>query len=565
MLIADWKRDQKDAYLYPKDRQVILNLEKMIPESYKKFYKTDPEALEELGKLKIDRTAFWNHLGDICRYIDFFIEFYDPDKELPAIFLNLKNAIDDEVYQLTDIEFAQLLYKRLLGGGLKQKIYKMVCEQLTIDITVSQTTGRVYTADDDFTNADAARLQAISMIMKIAIPILEHYILVSKFVKTSAAKFDLISDVFKELFYGIGNVSDYELVQFGSQLVDRERALKELDDRAKRVERYQEAKRTARTRKEIENLKKLKVDPYEDAEQLYKKMYEYVRDRMKKHLNSNRPIWQQHAALRGVTENSRQDLLLDKYIFYDNFFKFAFDQNVVSFLQSVANMQLGRTIISVKYKKDPVQIDIEKDNSGYSAIDRYEETLMKMDENKVIRIHLSIEEILAELEKEYGGIPEEWISYYEAYPLNENSFRNYLLSNMFANLFNGFVELDCMSNRDRIKLSIIGKSKLRNEGYTELPCLLTSTSSGKVTSRILQNTRFISDFEASPNYKYAMDNLYPSLAGRRDNMILEDVSKILNNTYCYVEHNVPEITGKPIEFDKAIMANEYLNFLLRVA
>lgn len=565
MLISEWKRDIKDAYLYPKDKQVVLNIEKMIPESYRTFRDKSPEALEELGKLKIDRTAFWNHLGMICNYIDFFIEFYDPDKELPAIFLNLKNAIDDERNQLTDSEFAQLLYRRLLGGGLKQKIYKMICEQLIVDITISETTGRTYTSDDDFTNADAARLQAISMIMKIAIPILEHYILASNFIDTSAEKFDLITDIFHELFYSIGNISDYELVQYGSKLIDQKLALKKLDDRQKRIDRYLAAKKAATTQREINALKKLKVDPYEDAEQLYKKMYEYVRDRMKKHLNSNRPIWQQHAALRGVTENSRQDLLLDKYIFYDNFFKFAFDQNVVSFLQSVANMQLSRTIISVKYKKDPVQIDIEKDTNGYSAIDRYEETLMKMDENKVIRTRLAIEDILKELEKEWGPVKDEHIAYYENYPLNENSFRNYLLSNMFAAKYNGFMELDCMSNRDRIRLSIIGKTILFNEGYTELPHLLTSISYGKVSSRILQNTKYISDFEASPNYRYAMEHVYPALDGYRDNMILEDVSRILNNCYCFVEHNVPELTGEPITFDKAVVANEYLNFLLRAA
>lgn len=563
MRITDWKQIMEDAYVYAKDGQFVLNLERIIPESYQKFKEISPEALEELGKLKISRTAFLNHLNSLCYYVDFFIHFYDEDKELPAVFLNLKNAIDDKSLLLSDAEFAELLYRRLLGGGLKNKIYKMVCEQLYIDVTISKTTGRLYVGNDDFTNADVTRLQAISMMMKIAVPILEHFSVVSPFIKTRDDKFNLIADVFKELFYGVGNVSDYELVRFGSKLVDETKALELLDKRKKKIDRYIEAKRAAVTKRDKEKVKKMKISPYEDAEQLYMKMYKYVYKRMEKHLHNNRSIWNQHAAFRGITENSRQDLLLDKYIFYDNFFKFTFNENTVSFLQSIVNMQLNRTVISVKYKKDPIQIDFERDTSKYSPIDRFEETLMKMDENKVIRIDLSIHDMIQTFENNYGEISEEEIDYYWGFPLNENDFRNYFLSNLFANKFNGFTELDCMSNRDRIKLMIIGKTMLFNEGYTQLPHLLSSIRNGKDSTRILQNSKYIHDLEASPNYKYVIDNVYPSLKNHKNNMILEDISKILNNMYCYVEYRVPEITGQPIVFDRSIVSNEYLNYLLR--
>lgn len=563
--VVGWERSPQDAYLYNNDRFVFLNIAKMTPESYTKFSKTSPEALEEMGRLKIERTAFYNRLSDICLYVDFFIEYYDYDKELPVTMLNLKNVIDDGKIDLTSVEFKNVLYRRLLSGNLKDKIYKMVCEQYHINVTVSKTTGRVYDNDDDFTNMDAARFQAISMMMKIMIPFVEHFFMVSVCAKRIPnSKQDFIVNLFHDVFYEMGNVSDMELFKYGNIFVDREEAQKIEDQKKRRLEEYKKKRAKAKTYWERHELDQEYLDPYEEAEKLNMKMYRHIRKWMEKHRNNNQPLWIQHAALRGLTENSHQNLLIDKCVFYDNFFKFNFGQNIISFLQTVVNTQLDRTIISAKYKKDPIQIDIDKAvDKRQSAMEQFEQTQLKVDESRLIRIDMSIYDILERLDNQYGPISEHEIEYYSRFPLNDNMFRNYLLENMFAKSFNGFTELLVMTNYDRIRLSIIGKRQLIAEGYVILPWLLTSTIKGKVSNRIIQNAKFLSDFEASPNYQYVKRHVYPSLEGAKDDFILEDVSRIINNFYCFVEYNAPEITGEVIQYDKLIAANEYLNFLLR--
>lgn len=563
--VVEWKREPQDAYIYSDDRFVILNIAKMTPESYTKFSKTDPVALEEMGRLKIERTAFYNRLSDICTYVDFFIEEYDPDKELPVILLNLKNLIDDGIYDLTSTEFKALLYRRLLGGNLKNKIYKMVCEQYHINVTVSKTTGRVYNGDDDFTNADAARFQAISMMMKIAIPFVEHFFLINEVSRNIPdEKVNFIVDLFHDIFYEIGNVTDMDLLNYGNIFIDPEEAKAKEYAHEQRMKEYACKRANAKSYYERKELDKEYLDPYEEAEKLNLKMYRHIRRWMEKHRNNNQPLWIQHAALRGLTENSHQNLLIDKCVFYDNFFKFNFGQNIISFLQTVVNTQLDRTIISAKYKKDPIQVDIERDiDRRNSAMDQFEQTQLKIDESRLIRIDLSIKDIINRLESKFGTISDREIDYYSRFPLNDNAFRNYLLENMYAKAFNGFTELLAMSNYDRIKLSVIGKRQLIAEGYTILPWLLTSTVKGKVSNRIIQNAKFLADFEASPNYQYVKKHVYPSMKGSKTDFMLEDVSRIINNFYCFVEHNAPEITGEVIVFDKVIAANEYLNFLLR--
>ena len=97
--IETWTRpvdNPEDSYVYPMDKAVILNIKKYIPESFEKAMKKDPEMLEKLKTFAIERTAFQNKTKDICNYVDYFIEQYDEDKELPLESLSLKQIIDDE-------------------------------------------------------------------------------------------------------------------------------------------------------------------------------------------------------------------------------------------------------------------------------------------------------------------------------------------------------------------------------------------------------------------------------------------------------------------------------------
>ena len=133
--IETWTRpvdNPEDSYVYPMDKAVILNIKKYIPESFEKAMKKDPDMLEKLKTFAIERTAFQNKTKDICNYVDYFIEQYDEDKELPLAYLSLKQIIDDEKYQLTAQEFQKLLYKRLFSPRLKKAIYRLVHDKFDL-------------------------------------------------------------------------------------------------------------------------------------------------------------------------------------------------------------------------------------------------------------------------------------------------------------------------------------------------------------------------------------------------------------------------------------------------
>ncbi len=546
--IETWTRpvdNPEDSYVYPMDKAVILNIKKYIPESFEKAMKKDPEMLEKLKTFAIERTAFQNKTKDICNYVDYFIEQYDEDKELPLAYLSLKQIIDDEKYQLTAQEFQKLLYKRVFSPRLKKAIYRLVHDNYHIDVTVDAKSGRIYDDPDDFTNEDAKRFLAISMMMKIAIPPVEHFISVYKQYSVIPVQ-DLIVDIFTEIFYSIGNVTDSELILYGT--------VKDVGT----VDVIDYENRENHNDIDIEDLIGMEEQAADD---LMKKLYKFVNGRLRKHSKNNQLLWSQQSALRGVTEDAHRDRLLSKYIFYDNFFKFNFKENLVSFLQSIVGTQLKYTINITKYKMNPIRVDNVKGSEGLSSIDKLEQSMVKIDESQVVRVDLSIVDVLDRLEKEVGPISDEEIDYYSQFPINQNSFRNYVLENLYAKRFGGFQELRSMPDRSYTKLAIIAKRQLKKAGYQQLPSFITSVVQGRVSNRMLQNTKYISKLRQSATFAHLMNDNYKALKGYLDDMIIEDESKLLNTIFCYVEYETPEVTGDPIPFDEDIISDEYMTAL----
>lgn len=555
--IKGWSRGE-DGYVYPSGKAIAMNVAKMFPSLTKKVERLktdDPEMLKKLREFRLGRTAFQNKSDDLCNFVDYFIENYDLDKEIPTAYLILKNASDDERYQLTKNEFSQIVYRRLFTPTIKSRIYRMVCDNYEIDVTKDGKTGRVYDADDDFTNEDAKRFLAISMMFKILIPPMDHYLVVSSDSYKSQENQSYIGELFCDAFYEIGAVSDTELELFATGEPTDIDVVKYERDHGRRGEKGRPY-----------NTKDLENDQNEATNLLMKKLYRFVSKRVEKHSKNNALMWSQHAALRGLTESAHADRLIQKFVLYDNFFKFNFNDNIVSFLQSIVTTQLKFTVNIQKYKKDPIRLDDTRSQDGLSSIDKLEQSMVKIDETEIIKIDIAIRDTIKRLIEEVGPISEEEIDYYTntrigSNSINTNKFKNYLLENFFAKEFGGFSELHTMPERFYTILAIVAKRRMIRDGYKQMPFLITSAMCGKVSNRMLQNTKYITKLQSSDRYKDLMEKDYKALIGYHDDMIIDDESKILNRVYCFEEYEMPELTGKPICFDEDIISDEYMILL----
>lgn len=509
--IDEWHRDPKDAYVYAEDGNIKLNLDKCIPNSIEKLRQQDPQGTEDLGTFSMSRVAFKNSINLIVDYIDYFIEFYDEDKELPSLYIHWKKIIDSGENTLTPGEYHEMVLQNIFKeSNIKRNIYRMVEDNYYIDITVDEKSGRKFESKEDFSNDNVKRFLAISMAMKIIIPPTDHYSTISSIMDQKGVSLNsLITKLFIQLMYKVGDVKGDE-----------------------------------------------------GADELLEKLYIFIGKKALKHVKDNQPLWEQESALRGVTENSHIDTLISKFIIYDNFFKLRFNNSMAAFLKSIINLQLHCTIEVTTYDSTPIRIDSTKGPDGIAAgLHKAEQQLAKIDESMSIIADKALVDIIERMEREVGEISIDEIEYYEKYLIHADWFHAYLLTNMFAKEFDGFQEQKIMSNRQYVKLVIIGKRRLLKQGYVELPWLLSSNPQGKLSNRLLRNTRILNRVKASETHQKLMDDKYKCLKNFKDDEDIAAISKVLNNAYLFNEYEKPELFGEPIEFDEDVISAELQRFI----
>lgn len=506
-----WQRkENENAYVYVDGKNVRMNLVKFIPKSNKKFSDKDKEIANSLETFIIERGLFLKKIDVLCKYMDYFIEFFDEDKELPVTMIHIKNKLDSKKESLTTKEFVKLIQiKFFRDSSLKRNIYRMVDANYDLDVTVDKKTGRVFNGPTDFTNEEVKHLLAISIFMKMVIPVISQYISTNtKYTKLELS--NLVTEVFVDCFYNMGTYEDI------------------------------------------------------DGDDLMTKLYIFTRDKILKHYGANSVLWNQQCALRGLTENRHIDTILTKHLLGNNMFKFQFDNNIIAFLKSIVETQLLCTINKVKYKANPIRIDGVKDVNGLSPIDKLNQSMAKLDEGQVIRCEKSLQDI-DRFKKEWDIYPtdDELCYYLENFYL-DSAFHMELLGYFYAHLFDGYTELSTMEMDVKLELLVVAKRKLENDGYIALPRLLTSVTIGKTSARTLQSAKYTAKLTASNDYIDITTKKYKSLKGQYDNVINDMISTVLNSNFSYVEYDNPALTKELIVFDENVIGEELLRFMADV-
>ena len=507
--VDNWERkNQKDAYIYSDGKNIKINLRKAIPKSSRRFSKEDLEATESLETFIIERRLFLARIDVIAKYIDYFIDFFDRYKELPMVYLFMKDKMDSTSESLTMNEFTTLLNAKFFRDTeIKDNIYRMVEHNYDIDVTVDKKSGREFKGEYDFTNEEIKRIMAISTFIKMVIPITSQYIATNT-LYTSSELYALTTSIFIDAFYNMGSYNG------------------------------------------------------EDADELMLKLYRFTEDKIRRHQGANPLLWQQQCALRGLTESKHVDTILIRHLLSNNLFKLTFNNNIIGFLKSIVETQLSCTIIKVKYKKNPIRVDNTADFNGLTGKDKLEQTMAKCDEGQIIRCHKALDGLIAELEsREENPISDDEIAYYMNNFIIVSDFHNMLLKYYYASMFGGYMELKNMSIIQHIKLLILAKRQLRRDNYEQLPDLLTSVSQGKMSMRVLQSAKHISELSSAATYQDTMNNKYPALRNFRDDEINTIISRVLNNSFTYVDYEDQSKTGKLIEFNNSIISNDILRFI----
>lgn len=156
---------------------------------------------EELKKLNTfiikPKQAYCTNSELIYPYINYFIKYFDDDKELLVSYYKIKFMIDRKKKYSAEL-FKDDLYDFILSDTMVDKIKKMVRYNYSIDLSSKKEYKH---KSIQFKNEHGLIILAASMAIKIFIPLVTHYIFVNGIKKTDkflAKMFNTVFEYFEE-------------------------------------------------------------------------------------------------------------------------------------------------------------------------------------------------------------------------------------------------------------------------------------------------------------------------------------------------------------------------------
>ena len=167
-----WKPEDQDIYAGYQGKVLFIAFDKIFGRDIIHEYNFFDISLKE---------AYYKQLDVISLYINYFLKFYDEDKELIMAYMKLKYMIDAKhITELKRNSMIKAIQKILFSDSICEKIKRMSMDNYRVDLTTEvktkKTSNKSYAPVMQFNEHHAEILMRISVAIKFAIPVILHYI-----------------------------------------------------------------------------------------------------------------------------------------------------------------------------------------------------------------------------------------------------------------------------------------------------------------------------------------------------------------------------------------------------
>lgn len=314
--------DKWDTPEYPIDEKdrIFRNVRGEIILPISEFFCDGSDQYKQLNYFFMNSKRSYNSeetRNHICRYLNYFLKYYDTDKELLMILYRLKVQLDyTKEYKVSNL-LEDVNRYIVMNNNIGYKIRRFVNDNYNMKL--GNNGGK--TPNLQFDNAHAKILYEISLISNIYIPLATHYMYLH-FIKKS----EDIKELLRALF-------------------------------------------------------DLCVNKYEvrDGIDIYNKLYEIEYSITNKSKSTDKALWEKNM-IRGNNPTTHvKDSLND--IILQIIPKYTYEDNIINFNYYSGRQSLKFKITDVSYEYPFVKMSSSKrDSDENSEIDRYESSLSKKDE-----------------------------------------------------------------------------------------------------------------------------------------------------------------------------------------
>lgn len=491
--IVDWDIPEQYRFLKVVDKNITMDFDKM--------FGIESTRLNTFYLRYKD--SYISKLFLITHYINYFIEFYDKDKELPMNYFYLKYLMDVKENNFKSRkEFIKTLYTMLITDTIYDKIKAMVEDNYRVDLTSTNVDNIKYSESLEFTNEHAKLLFIVSIVIKIMIPVILHYITIYK-----------------------DKTEIHELYQYYKPIFD--------------------------------------IIEEKEHVNLYGKMFNSINVKVNLSETKNKIIWDKYEVELEDTATYTEELL-DKNIIVDNIFKYLFVKNIIAFNSVIIDTQLDFFVIK-NLNINMREISTEKDSEGLSSLDKLEMNTVKIDESLIVLSKINIKKTIKHLKKQMRiEITKEEKDFYKKYMIITPIGKS-LIFYYYAKYFDGYRDLNSITLDQYIDLMILMKRALQMKGDIYLPQIISASICGRINSRTIHNQRLLEKIQTSEMFNTLISKKYATLKRmEKADVIIATLSTLINTQFLYCDYDMDDMLGQEIEIDFDILSQEYLSFVAQV-
>lgn len=433
-----------------------------------------------------------------AKYINYFLKFYDPDKELMMIYYKMKTVMDGWTTYYSKEAFLFDIKKYFLSISMMYKINKMNDDNYRLKINLRKKS--VTTEGLKYDDTHGKILLKLSLIINLIIPLLTHFMTV-KLIQDSKSFLLEVYDMLLSMF---------------------------------------------------------DIDIYN---KLYETAMSIITDNMKDNsIWQKQDIRGINSTIHAI--DSVENILLNiipKYIYSSNIVVLNYIS--INYNINYKVTRPGYEFEFNPLSTIPENNSSDEDSAG-SQFDKFENTLTKENEGLYIQNKVNCEQTMKKLFYQYPIDDDEIVFYVKQLMNNQkfsiNPFQKELVFDLFYRLFGDVVSIKAINRTDYIKLIIIAKRCLLEQKFQLLPYIIGGKVV-KLNERKDLNTKQRKKMEGSQFYPLLMEK-YKNLKIIED--IRSIIATILASEFNIIDYSNPDLNGQKIELLEDYIIEEVQIFAL---
>jgi hypothetical protein len=493
--LLSWKSSKDDIY-YVYENDVVRAL-------YEERFNLKPNTI--LSTYLINKNHYKDRMSDVVDHINYFLTFYDEEKELFISTLSVKFMIDQNPH-LKQSTFKDLVMSRIITDSLMGKIKLMAHNLYTININTDKE-GK-YKSTPKITNDQAKQLVALSFCTRLILPLCIHYSNINVNFKEKRDYIYCFNKIYLEI-----------------------------------IEKFEK-----------------------DDIKIFNSLCKFVKYRVDRSHSQDLLIWRKKAQLYGITKNLYLEELIHEVIIVKSLYKLTYNRSVVSFIDGIIfSYHLNFKHENFKYK--PVEIDSEESSSDsddyLSHAEALEMSIYRIDESNAMINDVNAKKVIHTIEEKFNiEIPDDEFKFYYN-NIKINTITQLFLHAFYSRYFKNSYAIYNLNKIETIRLLIYMKKYFQLRGMNLIAQVITARVKGRFKDNSIKNSKFIEKLQTSSVYTNIIKTKFRYIQelNPKEDLIIKKLSTIINSSFEFTDYNecINSIVYDDVNVD--IIIDEFLLFL----